>query len=287
MNILQINPYIRRAMRSVITFPMQINRRIIFDYELIYIEKGTLHFMYNEIIFECKAGDILLICPGIPHSFHIDKEDVFQPHIHFDLCYDLLSEKIPISFSDYPELSKHEKTLVRENCFSSLKNSPFLNISNKTEFLKNFYRIIDSNNHNLLRCRSCMLYLLDEIISQNCSKDFKRENSEVDIAQTIRSYLSANYQTPVTLFDLEKQFGYSKFYIEKLFKKEYGISVIEFHRGVRMNAAQKMLETNSVMSVCEALDFSSVYSFSRSFKSYFGKSPREYRKHEKTASDVE
>ena len=40
MNIHEINPYIRHAAPSSIHPPLHINRRIILDYELLYVESG-------------------------------------------------------------------------------------------------------------------------------------------------------------------------------------------------------------------------------------------------------
>ena len=47
MNLSLINPYIRLAMESRILAGHNIARRVIYDYELIYIEEGNFTFIYN------------------------------------------------------------------------------------------------------------------------------------------------------------------------------------------------------------------------------------------------
>ena len=65
----EINPYIRVAVRSVLNTGLEIKRRIIFDYEFIYIADGSMTFFYNDIPYKVSRGHFLFIRPGIPHSF--------------------------------------------------------------------------------------------------------------------------------------------------------------------------------------------------------------------------
>ena len=77
---------------------------------------------------------------------------------------------------------------------------------------------------------------------------------------------------------LEKQYSYSKYYLERQFKKAYGISLIAYRNEKRMQHARKLLELESVSDVAEELGFRSIYSFSRAFKKQFGICPSECRK---------
>lgn len=85
MDISKINPYIRIAMRSILRAGKVIKRRIIYDYELIYIDAGEFIFNYNGVDYLCQKGDFIFIRPNIPHSFSGIKRDLSQPHIHFDM----------------------------------------------------------------------------------------------------------------------------------------------------------------------------------------------------------
>ena len=66
MNLSLINPYIRLAMESRISAGHNIARRVIYDYELIYLEEGSFTFVYNDKTYPCKAGDIILSAPEHP-----------------------------------------------------------------------------------------------------------------------------------------------------------------------------------------------------------------------------
>lgn len=276
MNSLKINPYIRRAIHSKLPALFQINERIILDYELLYIEEGELLLTYNKRNFICKKGEFLLLCPNIPHSFRVLKSSLTQPHIHFDLAYDSNSKKIFICYQTYGNLTTDQQLLVRENVFPQLKNSPILKISDKKEFLKLFFDIIDTQELNSLECKAKMLLLLQTIISENVPEFTSTPSTNLHIATHIKSYIDANYNQEISLDILERQFDYSKFYIEKLFKQEYGIAVMTYRNNKRMEAAIQLLEEHSVTEVAQSLGFSSIYSFSRAFRLKYGFSPTKY-----------
>lgn len=276
MKISEINPYIRHAARSVITAPYHINQRIILDYELLYVDDGEFVLTYNGKDFLCKKGSILLLCPNIAHSFHILNMDLSQPHIHFDMKYDSQSPKVFICFQDYPELTSAERLMIRENVFPQLDDSPFLKINDKDAFLKTFFDIIDTKDVHTLSCKAKMLYLLQAIISDNAPEFSKKPSVNTKITTLIKSYIDSNYDQEISLETLERQFDYSKYYIEKLFKQKYGVSVINYRNTKRMEAAVRLLEEHSVSKVAETLGFSSIYSFSRAFRMTYGVSPTKY-----------
>ena len=109
-----INPYIRVAMQSILRKGTKIARRIIFDYELIYIANGEFILNYNETNYRCTEGQFILLRPGISHSFNVSDTDLSQPHIHFDITHISDSRQVPVCFKDLNELGVEERKLIRE-----------------------------------------------------------------------------------------------------------------------------------------------------------------------------
>lgn len=276
MNLSEINPYIRLTMRSVLAVPSHINRRIIFDYELIYIEDGDFVLTYNDKDFSVNTGDILFLLPNVPHSFHMLSTPVLQPHIHFDLKYDRYSKDVFVSFQDYCDLTPAQQAMVRENAFPNLDKSPFLKITDKETFLRIFFEVVYSNDRNSLINKAKMLCLLQMIISENAPNAFSTTSSQSDIPSLIKSYLDSNYTQDITLDNLEQQFSYSKYYMEKLFKQTYGLSIINYRNKKRMEEAVNLLKKRSVSETAQTLGFSSIYTFSRAFRTVYGVSPTQY-----------
>ncbi len=275
MNCCVINPYIRRAKRSIIKFHHDVKKRIILDYELIYIESGTLLFHYNGVDYLCPPGSLVFIRPGIEHSFDTVDGDISQPHIHFDMSYDVMSPFVPITFQIYAELSAPYQKLLRTDVFAEFPQNPLLKISDMQSFLDLFFSIVDNPKRldNGFAVKSEMLQLIDMIQRENFPGCLEEEAPQLDLSRELQAFLASKLTTPVTLDAIEKQFNYSKFYLERKFSSDYGISIMSYYRSLRMNHARELLKTKTVTEVCEEMNFGSVYAFSRSFKAYFGVAP--------------
>jgi len=275
MDLSLINPYIRVAMQSIIPSGHKIARRVIYDYELIYLERGEFTFVYDDIKYSCEAGDIIFIRPGIAHSFLIDRGEISQPHIHFDITYRPRSEKIPVSFKALENMTETEKTRIHKDYFSSYPKTPFINIKNKEEFLDGFYRVIAKESSPLVK-KALMIQLLSIIINDNFPDVLEaQEFSPVEIQ--VRDYLDSGNGLTMSLDDLAKRFFHSKFYLEKKFKKAFGSSIIEYRNEKRMEFSNYLLEEHSVSAVAEMLGYGSIYSFSRAYKLRYGYSPSQLK----------
>lgn len=277
MNIHEINPYIRHAAPSRIHPPFHINRRVIFDYELLYVESGEFMLEYADTTYTCSSGDILLICPNVGHSFHILTQTISQPNIHFDFSYDSLSDKLYINYQDFDAIPVSHRSLFRPNIFPALATSPFLRISDREAFLKDFYEIISANDVHSLSCKIAFLRMLQMILAENQSTISGSSDSSHNTIQQVKAYLDANYQHKISLSSLEQLFGYSKFYLERMFQKSYHESIIHYYNKKRMESAPLLLKDNTVTAVAQMLGFSSVYAFSRAYRSYYGVSPTQHK----------
>lgn len=273
----EINPYIRVAVRSVLNTGLEIKRRIIFDYEFIYIADGSMTFFYNDIPYKVSRGHFLFIRPGIPHSFQ-DIQALHQPHIHFDFVYHKNSKGTPVSFKDIPALSPQEKALISEDYFHNAPPFPFITFHDTEKALSLFYRTIDANtSKDSLAAKGYLTALLAMIIDDNFPDMIKKDIGNYTIANQIRDIIDSQQGLRHSLDDLESQLSYSKFYLERQFKNEYGISIIAYQNEKKFIEATRMLATKSISQVAAELGYSSIYSFSRAFKNKYGLSPSQYR----------
>ncbi len=270
MNSSLINPYVRVALRSILQPHLEIKRRIIYDYELIYVEKGEFIFLYNDVTYTCQAGDILLISPGVPHSFHVADEPLWQPHLHFDITHRPDSEKIPVSFKDRCEMSDAEKALISEDYFEGLSDTPLKKVSDRHLFCELFYKTVDETDK--LAQKGLLIQLLSLLIRENFPYFFERK-FDASVSRQIKDFIDSGQGYAMSLSDFEAMFFYDKFYLEKSFTAKYGVSLVKYRNWKRMEAARLLLATKSVSEVAEALGYGSIYAFSRAYKTHFGHSP--------------
>jgi len=275
-DIQSVNPYIRVAMRSVITSEKSIKRRVIFDYELIYIESGEFTLNYNEMDYKCREGQFILLRPGVPHSFSEIKDQLSQPHIHFDMMYSVNSRKTPVSFKDINEFTPWEHVLMQKDIFEEYPQLPFVTFSQKEKVLELFYGIMDEKQESGLVQKARLIQILDMLIAENFPNSFLKAENSYSIAHQLKDYMDSEQGMSARLSDFEKQFSYSKYYLERQFKKSYGESIISYRNKKRMETAAKLLRTDPVTGVSEKLGFNSIYAFSRAFKQYFGVAPSKF-----------
>lgn len=272
-DISSINPYIRVAMHSIIPAHYTIKRRIIFDYELIYIADGEFTLKYDGVDYKCETGQFVFLRPNVPHSFRGVNRDLSQPHIHFDITHTADSERVPVSFKDRPNLTDKEKGFIREDIFKGYPKTPFVTFSDTKKVLEIFYEIVGSELSPLNK-KAKLIQLLDTLINDNFPNALTVDTTPYRIEKQIKDYIDAGQGLTARLEDIAKQFNYSKFYVERRFKEKYGVGLMAYRNEKRMQKAKELLPHSSVSAVAARLGFSSIYAFSRAFKNRFGVSPK-------------
>ena len=101
-----------------------------------------------------------------------------------------------------------------------------------------------------------------------------------DVVQDIKDYIEEHYQY-VQLSDLEKETGYSRFYLSKLFAQETGVQFSDYLRDIRLRKAAALLNNSyrlKVYEVSDAVGYQNYKSFSKAFVQKFGITPSDYQK---------
>lgn len=281
LDIDRINPYIRLATESIIPAGSVIRRRVIFDYELIYVAHGSFLLTYAETEYSCKMGQFIFLRPGIPHSFSGIEADLSQPHIHFDMIHSSQSRITPICFSDLPQLTENQRGLLQEDLFAAYPQDPLVTFSDPARALRLFRRVISDKKRSLLSQKADLIHLLELLISTNFPDCFSTQTGGYSIARQLKDFIDSRQGCHMSLADFEKQFSYCKYYLERRFGEEYGCSLMAYRNQKRLEWAAELLRDRSVSAVAEELGFSSIYVFSRAFKKQFGCAPSNYKEKSK------
>ena len=169
--------------------------------------------------------------------------------------------------------------MIRENVLSCLP-APFLKISDLQYFKGIFFDTIHCFTQQKpfyqLKCKEKMLRLLAYILQENTQLTPKNATDE-KMVTLIKDYIDQNFYNIITLEKLELQFSYNKYYIARMFRKKYAQSVMKYYHLLRIAEAKRFLaEGRSVTEISNMLNMSSIYAFSRFFKTYTGKAPSQY-----------
>ena len=96
----------------------------------------------------------------------------------------------------------------------------------------------------------------------------------------VKKYVEEHFGEPLTLEELSQVVDLSPTYLSTIFKKDTGMTFLEYLSKVRMDMAKKLLkETNdTVADICGKVGYSDVRYFTNTFTKYAGLKPKEYRK---------
>ena len=107
----------------------------------------------------------------------------------------------------------------------------------------------------------------------------KRQDENRPI-RVVKKYVEEHFGEPLTLEELSQVVDLSPTYLSTIFKKDTGMTFLEYLSKVRMDMAKKLLkETNdTVADICGKVGYSDVRYFTKTFTKYAGLKPKEYRK---------
>ena len=286
LTLRNISPYVRVAMHSVIEAPWSLRERVLLDYELILVKSGKVEFDFEGQQVVGQKDDVLFIRPGKPHKVRLLTDEAFtQPHLHFDLVETESSPDIFISFKNYDEMTPREQNLIQPDLLAQagLELPTRTHLEDPQYFTFLLYEIIDAMNTRPPQFELIIKYKTIELLLLLLNR-YNRESlpehadRETDMLY-IRNYITENSHLPITLDKLCAQFAISKSHLLRRFKECFGQSVMEYYHYVRTERAKAYLKAgHSVSEVSDLLGFSSVYTFSRFFKTHTGRSPIQYRR---------
>lgn len=102
-----------------------------------------------------------------------------------------------------------------------------------------------------------------------------------------RSYIDINYEQALNLDVLSHIRCTSKYHLQRLFKRYYGITPKQYLIDKRIEGSKERLAKGvTVTQTCYAVGFTSLSSFSTLFKAKTGKTPSQYQKEQVSRNNL-
>ena len=119
--------------------------------------------------------------------------------------------------------------------------------------------------------------LLLRIIGQ--VRSISRSEERNPAAVRIRSWVEENFTREWSLTEMAKALRISRFYMCHLFKREFGISILEFRNALRLTMAKKLLigTEEKIGNIAVDCGFGSASYFCELFQASEGMAPGNYR----------
>ena len=175
------------------------------------------------------------------------------------------------------------KSLLEKIHFSST-NFIYKDDDNLT--LKNiFQNMINDDNNSLERCENLVILEYIFKIFSFLIKNYNHETDEYNtkqekIVNKICEYLYTKFDDPyLSIDDVAKQFYFTQSYLCRLFKKQTGITPIQYIDELRMKKAIELLNHKdfTIEQIAETLGYTNQFYFAKRFKKYYGMPPSKYK----------
>ncbi|MBE6021945.1 MAG: helix-turn-helix domain-containing protein [Cellulosilyticum sp.] len=240
--------------------------------EISIVFSGMAQYFINNKTYTLKAGELIILAPGIVHSVTIPKQNHYRDlHLGLSHLEGHLAECCT-HFTDNFLIINFTET---EKCITEICNA-LVEESNKR--LPDYQMMLQSLIMRLLVCLSRRLDHSNTSKIQHVSSLIYPDKRAV--VEWITDYIQQNYMKEISLEMFAKDMYLSQVYISKIFKEETGHSPIHFLIQTRLSIAKNLLENYPIpiKEVSRRVGYEDAYHFSKLFKKYYGYPPSEVKK---------
>lgn len=297
MNLLSIDTSIVPAVRLIghvdYIKPWKHFNRTINEYILYIVKTGELYIKEGNVEYHLIKGDVLLLEPNIEH-YGYKEASCHYYYIHFK------HPKIsPLNISSYEEIVQK----LMDKRTAALHSEYLSELSDTTPefYLPKYYHYEDENELMSLLVnadsdyyhkyegykRIASLKLLEMLIK--ISRDYTSTNIESSQPQfskafvkcrNIQHYINSNYQNKITSVDIEQNFESNYDYLNRVFQRMTGYSIMNYLNIIRVDRAKDLLDATplKISEVGYLVGIDDPYYFSKLFKKISGITPSSYMK---------
>ena len=249
-------------------------------YEIYYEIEGTRRYFIEDAAYIVNSGSVVLIGENQIHKT-ASVGDTPSSRIVMNFSGEYLGKLVEL-FPDVDFFS-----FLSEEHNHLLSNITVKQQNHIHSMLQQLLTLQEETTPESDAIRKMLLATLLLELKEMCKQQQVQggENGRVSnhIVDQIQAYIAEHYAEKLTLTGIASQFYISPYYLSRLFKKSINLSLIEYINGVRIKAAQNLIEKSneSISDIAERTGFLTTAHFRRVFKDATGLSPQQYRQYYK------
>lgn len=244
-------------------------------FEITYLFSGsTTHHMLHGTV--CQKPDTLILMNSYAvHGPVPDTDDT----VMFNVC--VRKEIFESIFSSMPSFNQTFYHFFLDSLYGAQCRKVYLNLKVTPEIDNVITKMLYENYQNRSCCQQKMYALLILLFSSITRQQLTDAGQDLEAHASIDKLLEKirlNY-TDITLEDLSRMSGYSKWHLSRMIKKNTGTSFREYLTSCKMeNACNYRVRSGfSVEKICELIGYANTGYFYQKFKAFYGCTPVQYR----------
>ncbi len=247
--------------------------------EFVYMCEGECVQYIDEKTHHLVEGDLFLLAPGTFHTVRSYSDEC--------ILFYIMARKSTFDTA-FLSLLSHNDILASFFAQTIYNNDKDVYLQFKTAGDVSLKNLVCQMYDDSLDGGKYAARLINVQFEWFCLNLLKNHMSHVELVHENRSsvniigilnYISDRFKT-TTLDEVCSHFGYSRGHIQRLIKKNTGLTFNEVLTQARLRRACKLLKNNTltVQDVAEGVGYGDVSNFHKVFKKSFGITPAEYRK---------
>ena len=232
------------------------------SYLFFTVLSGSGELRYNGTAYSLKANDCVFIDCKQPYA-HITSDDLWQlKWVHFN------GQAMNEVYHKYVSRGGESAfTVEQPEQYVSLLDDIF-GIASSDDYIRD------------MKLNEKLASLLTLIMSKSWNPEKVKQTQKRSELSSIKNWLDNHYAVKISLDELAGQFYIDKYYLSKIFKEKYGITINSYISQKRITTAKQLLRFSdkTIEQIGCEVGISDTNYFTRLFRKIEGMTPGEYRK---------
>ena len=244
--------------------------------EIFILLKGSVEMSCNGEVFTLKPLDVVIISPQVGHATLALEEDTiaFVTHVGNEFYQQYDSD-----FGTYQFILRSDDSTRHNEFFTTLRHHAAMTMLLMIKGESPVHRMWIE--HHYLALAGDVFREFDPI--KKVYENARPGDIKPASFYKMITYIDEHYEQKIELEDIAKIGGYNVAYTSQFFKRQMGISFVEYVLRLRIRDATVRLASTdeAVARIASDCGFADVKAFNVAFKKHFNMTPTEYRKHVK------
>lgn len=241
--------------------PYTLPPRTVPDYNLIFIRRGGVKWIIEDVSHTLNRGNLVIVPPGVRHHGFSTTRRMVLGSIHVNVT-------LPGGQNVFDVLIPPPLRLVQPGT----RLDGYLR-----DVVGEFDRTDDADAQLTMPSWARLVVL--ELIRYDAAQGTLRQRPVDPLVAAVLEELNLRLAEPTSLDWLSHHSGFTPQHLNRVFRRLLGLTPLQYLHRMRMERAAALLADGrlTIRAIAQQVCIDDPYYFSRMFRQHFGQSPKQYR----------